>query len=484
LSSVVSPIGPSVWSIESDCQRVEVWFTARIKVEIEKGYHLYSTSQPAGGPLPTRVTAGTGISVIRVRAWPKPIRAFDAKFGMETECHFGSVIFDVDAKVETTVPAGQQEAVFTVEYQLCDEQTCLRPEAKELRVPIYVEAADPAKVAAAHGIPVQASGVPLSSWQRLRLLYDQKKTGHELEDGVKEILKDDPGFILGYVVLSSKASERGERHLQRALLRQGLAANPGHETLLYHFAECASPPRRRLLMNELIRQFPKTPTAVTVLLELAESSTSPTETRKILERAYIIVAGKAESITTLRVLCPFLVESDPARVVRLLKSALRSAVKERGFFYSDIAGHLVAFYISIAEIQRLLNKNRKKEAIKAAQALQEPDIPHFGANETEKMLVALFKSKALAADGQIALAYESLIQHPLLLHNQDLLDAVIHMGARLRKSRRQVEDEAWQWTLQQTYSLAEFAIPDEHDRGVREQDYRGRVVLVNVWNPG
>jgi hypothetical protein len=483
--SSVSPIGEFTrWSIESDRQRVEVWFTARIKVEIEKGYHLYSTSQPAGGPLPTRVTTRTGISVTRVRPWPKPVRAFDAKFGMETECHFGSVIFDVDAKVETTVPAGQQDAVFTVEYQLCDEQTCLRPEAKELRVPIYVEAADQAKVAAAQVAAAEESGGQLLSWQRLRLLYDQKKKGRELEDGVKEILKDDPGFISGYVVLSSKASERGERRLQRAVLRRGLAANPGDETLLYHLADCASPPKRRLLLNELIRRFPRTPIAVTVLLDLAESSTSRTETRRILERAYRIVAGKAESIVTLRVLCPFLVESDPARVVRLLKSALRSAVKESGFFYSDIASSLVAFYTSVAEIQRLLKKSRKKEAVKAAQALQEPDLPHHGADQAEKALVALVKAKALAADGQIAQAYESLIQHPLLLHDQDLLDEVTNMGARLRKSGRQVKEEAWQWTLRQNYSLAEFAIPDERGRSVREQDYRGRVVLVNAWNPG
>jgi hypothetical protein len=484
LSPVVSPIGPSVWSIESDCQRVKAWFTARIKVEIQKGYHLYSTSQPAGGPVPTRVTAGAGISVTRVRSWPQPIREFDAKFGMETECHFGSVIFDVDAKIETTVPVGEYEAVFTVEYQLCDEQTCLLPETRELRVPIYVEAPDPGKVAAAHGTPVQASGVPLSSWQRLRLLYDQKKKGRELEDGVKEILKDDPGFVSGYVVLSSKASERGERRLQQAWLRQGLATNPGDETLLYYLADCALPPKRRLLMDELIRRFPRTPIAVNVLLDLAESSTSRTKTRKILERAYRIVAGKAESIPTIRALCPFLVESDAARVVRLLKSALRSAVKEDGFFYRDIASSLVAFYTSVAEIQRLLNKGRKKDAIKAAQALQEPEIPHHGANQAEKVLVALVKSKALSADGQIAGAYESLIQHPLLLHNQDLLDAVIDMGARLRKPRRRVEDEAWQWTLQQTYPLAEFAIPDKRGRSIRERDYRGRVMLVNAWNPG
>src|SRR5271157_1088830 len=195
LSSIVLPREElTLWSIELDRRRVKRRFVSRIKVEIQEGYHLYSISQPPGGPLPTRVTAGTGISVIRVRSWPEPMRAFDPKFGMETECHFGSVIFDVLTQVESSVPAGEHEAVFRVEYQLCDERTCLRPETREFRAPIYVEAAEPAKTIAAQDAPMRASGVPLSSEERLRLLRDQQKTGRDLEEGVKEILKDDPNF--------------------------------------------------------------------------------------------------------------------------------------------------------------------------------------------------------------------------------------------------------------------------------------------------
>ena len=332
--------------------------------------------------------------------------------------------------------------------------------------------------------PVQALEVPLSSDQRLQLLHDQKKTGRELEDGVKEILKDDPGFISGYFVLSSNASARGDLRLQQALLRQGLAANPGDETLLYHLAVCAFPSKRRLFVNELIRRFPRSPLAAAVLLNLAQSSTSRTKMRKILERAYRITAGTAQSIGILRILCPLLVESDPARVVRLLKSASRCAVKEVGFYYRNIASGLMAFYASVAEIQRLLKKGRREEAARAAQLLQEPDIPHIGANEAEKVLVALVKVKALAANGQIARAYESLIQHPLLLQNQELLDAGVHMGDRLGKSHRRVEEEAWQWTLQQTYPLAEFAIPDKRGRSICARDYRGSVAMVGLWNPG
>jgi len=484
LPLVVSPAAELVTlSIESDRQRVKAKFIARIKVEIQKGYHLYSTSQPAGGPLPTRVTAGAGFSVAGVRSWPKPIREFDAKFGMETECHAGSVFFDVDVKVETTVPTGEQEAVFTVEYQLCDEQTCLRPETSELRIPIYVEATEPAKVAADQGEAGQPS-VPLSSQQRLRLLYDQKKTGRDLEDGVKKILKDAPGFISGYVVLASNAAARGDLRLQRSLLRQALAVDPGNEMSLYRLSVCAVPAKRRLLANDLVRRFPRSPMAAAVLLSLAESSTSRTKTRKILERACRITAGTRHSIGTLMTLCPLLVESDPARAVRLLKSALRRALKEDGFFHRDITRCLVAFYTSVAEIQRLLKKGKREEAVRAAQSLQEPDIPHIGAHEAEKVLVALVKAKAQAANGQIAQAYEALIQHPLSLLNQDLFDAVTKMGARLRKSRRRVEEEAWQWTLQRTYPLAEFAIPDKRGVSICERDYRGRVVLVNVWNPG
>jgi hypothetical protein len=113
-----------------------------------------------------------------------------------------------------------------------------------------------------------------------------------------------------------------------------------------------------------------------------------------------------------------------------------------------------------------------------------PDIPHSGANEAEKVLMALLKAEALAADGQVEQAYESVIGHPFRLLQQEMLDAAIGIGAQLRKSPNRVEEDAWQKILQQIYPRAEFEVPTKRGGNIRARDYGGQVLLVNVWNPG
>jgi hypothetical protein len=480
---------PAVWFLALDRPKVRVgeWFVARIKVEIAKGYHLYSVTQPAGGPLPTCISDPPGLRRAWVAPWPQPTRIFDPKFGMETEWHAGSVLFDVSVQAEATLPEGNQEVAFKVEYQLCDEQTCLRPKTKELRAPLFVEAAEQAADDAGQGA-ASASGraaeATQSSEERLRRLREEGKTGDELEAGVRQILWDDPSFAAGYRVLAERCAARGDLRGQGARIREGLAANPDSDLLHYLLAVCPGTPRHRVLLNEFARRFRKSPYAVGALLGLAKLSTSRGEARKVLERAQRLTVGQADAIWTERELYPLLVESDPARVMRLLKSASRQAAKTDGFYNQGLASGLMGFYTSVWEIQRLLKKGKSEKAASAAQRLQEPDIPHLGANETEKALVALLKAKALITDGQVEPAYQSLIGHPQVLLQEELLDAAIRSGAGLRKSRKRVEEEAWQKILQQSYPLAEFEVAAKRGRNIRGQDYRGRVLLVNVWNPG
>jgi hypothetical protein len=476
---------PAVWSIALDRPRVRVgeWFVARIKVDA-KGYHLYSVTQPAGGPLPTRISDASSLGLTWVSPWPQPTPIFDPRFGMETEWHAGSVLFDVSVQVNATLPQGGREAVFKVEYQLCDQQTCLRPETTDLRAPLLVEAAKQAATSTAHGA-ADASGliveVTQSSEERLQ---KEGKTGDELVEGVREILRDDPAFLLGYIVLAQRAAARGEVQRQRARLREGLAANPGSDLLHYQLAICPEAPRPHPLLNKFARRFWKSPYAVGALLELANLSTSRAEARKILERAQKLTAGRPDAIWTERQLHPLLAESNPARVVRLIKSVSRLAAKNDGFFLQGMASGLMSFYTSVLGIQRLLKKGQTEKAARVAQHLQEPDIPHSGASEAEKVLMAILKAKTLEADGHIEQAYKSLIGHPLILLEQELLDAAIRIGARLRKSRKRVEEEAWKKILDQTYPRAEFEVPTKRGRNIRAHDYLGRVWLVNVWNPG
>jgi len=136
---------PAVWTIvpHHASMKADGTLGVRVKAEIAPGYHLYSVTQQPGGPIPTSIMPAPNqpFKVNLIRAWPPPERVFDPKFGMETEYHLGSVVFEMSLRAEAGWLPGPREILLQVEYQLCDENTCLRPEVAELCTTVSVEAA-------------------------------------------------------------------------------------------------------------------------------------------------------------------------------------------------------------------------------------------------------------------------------------------------------------------------------------------------------
>ena len=110
-------------------------FTANALAQIPSGWHLYSTTQPPGGPIQTVITVqGNGEFAlsggIRVR---DPDMAPDPNFQIITETYTDSVTFVLPV---TARLSGKQLLRVKVHYQACTDRYCLPPmdELLELRV--------------------------------------------------------------------------------------------------------------------------------------------------------------------------------------------------------------------------------------------------------------------------------------------------------------------------------------------------------------
>ena len=121
---------PVRWDIRANhlgSNRIEIVIDATI----ERGWHLYSTQLPEGGPLPTTFSFDAkgyrtvGPLVLRT----KPHKAHDEVFDLDLEFFEGSASFA--QVVELT--AERAEALVAVEYQVCFNDKCVFLE-KELRV--------------------------------------------------------------------------------------------------------------------------------------------------------------------------------------------------------------------------------------------------------------------------------------------------------------------------------------------------------------
>ncbi len=111
-----------------------------LNAEIEDGWHIYSISQLAGGPV-TSVISFPGKQVFKRNGEmqvPTPNKSFDQNFKMETETYEGKINFKIPVLVENNTPSGDQKIAVDVLFQTCSETTCLPPYTSHLFIPIKI----------------------------------------------------------------------------------------------------------------------------------------------------------------------------------------------------------------------------------------------------------------------------------------------------------------------------------------------------------
>ncbi len=149
---------------------------AIVTAKIDAGWHLYSLTQPAGGPRPTKVTIDESgpFKADGKATQPKPKVAADPNFSLEgqppflTETFDGEVKFTLPIKVAADAPVGAQKLIVKFYFQVCDDHQCLPPRTKPLEVETMIVAANaqltPTPQVSPSASPTrQASPTPTSS---------------------------------------------------------------------------------------------------------------------------------------------------------------------------------------------------------------------------------------------------------------------------------------------------------------------------------
>lgn len=114
--------------------------TAKISASIEGGWYMYSITQGAGGPIPTRISLGEGPFKMGSVSGPRPKVKMDANFGINTESYSGSAVFNVPFTVNAGTPEGPQTLNASVRYQVCNDTVCLPPKTVKLSAVVAIAA--------------------------------------------------------------------------------------------------------------------------------------------------------------------------------------------------------------------------------------------------------------------------------------------------------------------------------------------------------
>lgn len=137
-------IRPVRWSVVGGSTPVEVTAGRTVPItlqaDIANGWHIYSLNQKPGGPIPLSIQLfDAGDVIVRgvVKA-PKPERAFDKNFGIETELYSGRPRFTIPVGVPGRSLTGTRRIQIGARYQVCSATLCLPPRTDKMGVTLRI----------------------------------------------------------------------------------------------------------------------------------------------------------------------------------------------------------------------------------------------------------------------------------------------------------------------------------------------------------
>ena len=146
VSAASAQVMPIAWTVQVAPGTVHQGkqFTAVVRAQIPYSWHLYSTTQPSGGPMATTFVVNSPAFTRRGRvAAREPDRAFDAIAGIKTETYSNSVTFRVPVVASQS---GTQTLQLTVQYQSCTDRFCAPQKNILLKTVVSVAAVLPGKL--------------------------------------------------------------------------------------------------------------------------------------------------------------------------------------------------------------------------------------------------------------------------------------------------------------------------------------------------
>src|SRR5579859_5851418 len=142
-STFAEKLDPAKWSLELQPPAAPgSKVLARLEAKIEPGWHLYSLTTPAGGPIPTTIRLADNAAIERFRVFePKPKRARDPVFNLDVETYEGNPVFLIEIGTKKDAAAGPTEVATEVRYQMCNDRLCLPPVKRRAAAMLTVDAA-------------------------------------------------------------------------------------------------------------------------------------------------------------------------------------------------------------------------------------------------------------------------------------------------------------------------------------------------------
>ena len=115
--------------------------TVGVKAAIDPGWYIYSITQGAGGPVPSRISLADEqpFTLAGDVVGPEPTVKFDQNFSTEVEMHENEVAYEVPVLVGADAGTEVAEIAIRARYQACTNRVCLPAQTERIALPVAIE---------------------------------------------------------------------------------------------------------------------------------------------------------------------------------------------------------------------------------------------------------------------------------------------------------------------------------------------------------
>jgi thiol:disulfide interchange protein DsbD len=151
------------WSAEVEPAKAPPGATVLLKLKgaIEPGWHLYSMTTAAAIPTKVQLTPAEAVQSFRVLQ-PKPKRAYDPNFQLDTETYEKQVVFLIETALKQDAAAGEVELTASVRYQVCNDTMCIPPVTRTAAAMLTIDPRAPRAAAAIPAGYAEPGSIPAS----------------------------------------------------------------------------------------------------------------------------------------------------------------------------------------------------------------------------------------------------------------------------------------------------------------------------------
>ena len=314
-------------------------------------------------------------------------------------------------------------------------------------------------------------------WQ-LGELY-MYKDYDKVEQQARKALAIDPKFTRAYQTLSLIAEVRGDEKERLAYLAKAAESAPQDPAPAFYYASAlrkTNPALNRKLSLELAERFPESERGAQALYWLGFESEKYEDKVAILERLRTSFPPEKFSWSSsgMQLLFEAYGRTSPEKALALAQEMTAKFTTGSGVqTWQSLAG----YQKNLSEARALIDKGQFEQASKLLASTVSPRY-------TDTTNLHLLTADAQAGMGSLQAAYDGLAKQMAESPSEPLRVALLKYGTKLKKDRAEVDADVWRVVEAKATPAKDFTFPRYGDeKKVSLADYRGRIVLLNLWYP-